>query len=84
MVKVSHYQHSATIICPKCGLEAEAVPIQLQGHCSLICPGCGFHFYVTPKVNGIAQVVEGERVQLADQRVNSGDGFRNIKSRYSA
>jgi len=27
---------------------------------------CGFHFYITPKVDGIAQVVEGARAELAE------------------
>jgi DNA-directed RNA polymerase subunit RPC12/RpoP len=66
MSRVSTLNRPAVIKCPNCGVEAEADPIQLQGRCSLICPYCGFHFYITPKVDGIAQVVEGARVELAE------------------
>lgn len=64
MSRVSRLTRKAVIVCPRCGGQADADPIQLQGKCSLICPYCGFHFYITPKVNGIAQVWEGERAKL--------------------
>ena len=64
MPRVSEYSRPATIRCPKCGFVAEADPIQLQGRCSLICPNCGFHFYITPKVDGVAEVWEGYRAEL--------------------
>jgi len=66
MTRVSRRTEKAVIVCPRCGGQAEADPIQLQGKCSLICPFCGFHFYVTPKVNGIAEVWEGRRAELTE------------------
>lgn len=66
MPKISELNRSALIECPNCRLVAEADPIQLVGHCSLICPQCGFHWYITPKVNGVAQVVEGARAKLVE------------------
>lgn len=64
MSVVSRLTHPAPIECPRCGFVAQADPIQLQGKCSLICPNCGFHFYITPKVDGIAEVWEGYRAKV--------------------
>lgn len=64
MFRPSQLKVPAIIACPKCGFQASAEPIQLQGQCSLICPNCGYHFYATPKINGVAEVLEGEKIKV--------------------
>lgn len=64
MTRVSHLTEPTNLVCPNCGQISEADPIQLQGKCSLICPFCGYHFYITPKINGIAQVREGALAEV--------------------
>lgn len=59
MSRASEIDRSIRLACPKCGAVATADPIQLKGRCSLICPFCGHHFYITQKINGIAEVEEG-------------------------
>jgi len=67
MSRASGFDEPALIECPSCGLVGEAEPIQLHGRCSLICPSCGYHFYITPKVDGVATVWEGKRVRVVGE-----------------
>jgi len=73
MSRPSQLRVPAIIRCPRCSYEAQAEPVQLQGDCSLICPNCGFHFYVTPKINGVAEVMEGKKLEVV--------GLADLKAR---
>lgn len=64
MSRVSRLNRPAPIRCPNCGNISIASPLQLEGRSSLVCRFCGFHFYITPKVDGIAEVWEGYRAEL--------------------